>query len=466
MALTSRVPQIAAGHDEPALLPAILDPAIRQLVEQYPERLHDWCSRFGSPLNIVLPWLLDRNLQRLAAVLERHRVDCRIFYAAKVNKSRALVKAAVEAGLGVDVSSRFELRDALEAGCPGHAICASGPARTGPFYRELAEADALVSIDSGEELAELAEWAARQPSGRRLRILLRFRPSAATTSRFGIPASQMPACLAMVAAAPEAFAFEGFHFHLGGYAAASRVAALCEVAVWVRRARAMGLPVSLIDIGGGLPIRYVESQAYAQFLENQSGADYRTGRVPASFYPYGGGIDAAGWLEEFLAAAGPDGKTVAAYLRAEALTLALEPGRSLADQTAFSLFRIARTKLLPDEQLVLFVEGSSFSACETWFASEFLVDPVLVSRARPGTPPAPARAWIAGHSCLDDDVLTNRLIPFPVRPRQGDLILFGNTAGYQMDLLENEFHRVPMPRRIALSADLATAQPDDLGGTS
>jgi len=105
---------------------------------------------------------------------------------------------------------------------------------------------------------------------------------------------------------------------------------------------------------------------------------------------------------------------------------------------------------------VIFVEGSSFSACETWFASEFLVDPILVS-AHAGSEHAepPVRAYIAGHSCLDEDVITNRLIQFQRRPKAGDLLVYANTAGYQMDMLENEFHRHPVPRRISVTYDAA-----------
>lgn len=126
------------------------------------------------------------------------------------------------------------------------------------------------------------------------------------------------------------------------------------------------------------------------------------------------------------------------------------------DQAAITVFRVTRVKALPGGQHVIFVEGSSFSACETWFASEFLVDPIHVSTGRSaGLGAAPTRGYIAGHSCLDDDVITNRLIRFETTPRAGDLLVYANTAGYQMDLLENEFHRHPMPRRIAVRCDEA-----------
>jgi diaminopimelate decarboxylase len=45
----------------------------------------------------------------------------------------------------------------------------------------------------------------------------------------------------------------------------------------------------------------------------------------------------------------------------------------------------------------------------------------------------------------DDDVISHRLINFSTAPQPGDLLIYINTAGYQMDLLENEFHRHPCP---------------------
>src|SRR5690606_3592216 len=143
-------------------------------------------------------------------------------------------------------------------------------------------------------------------------------------------------------------------------------------------ARRLSLAPSIVDIGGGLPVRYVDSAAYESFLHAQSGEHYRNGRVPAAFYPYGGGTDASTWLAQLLDAPWRDGGCVADFFRHNALTLALEPGRCLADQTALSVFRITRVKPLETGHGVIFVEGSSFSACETWFGSEFLLDPVLV----------------------------------------------------------------------------------------
>lgn len=445
----------------PGVLRPILDPAVAEVVYSSPQSLLDMVGRYGSPLNIVWPHILKQNVEALRRVLRAHQVRYDVFYGAKVNKSQALVRAAVEAGIGVDVSSVYEMQDALRAGVDPARLCATGPAKTREFHAELIANAALISVDSAEELADLAACLHRAAPGSVARVLLRYRPAALSASRFGMGGDELLQCLRHLSEQKQRFSFEGFHFHLGGYGFEPRVQAVRELTRYVEAARGLGLDPKIIDIGGGLPIRYVDADAYEAFLRAQSGDDYRTGKVPGSFYPYGGRMGACEWLDQLLAAPCVDGLSIAGYLKTQQLTLALEPGRSLADQSAVSVFRVTRVKQLASGNPVVFVEGSSFSACETWFASEYLVDPILVSRV---AEERPVRAYIAGHSCLDDDVITNRLIAFNTMPQAGDLLVYANTAGYQMDLLENEFHRHPMPRRVAVIYDATGApvvSPDD-----
>ena len=453
-------------------LPPLLSEAAAQLVHASPGVLHDLVSRYGSPLHLLWPEQLGNNVHALVRVLQAHRLRFEIFYGAKVNKSLAFVRAAVQAGIGVDVSSLYEAADALRAGAVPSRLCATGPAKTAAFHHMLVQHGALVSIDSAQELHDLEQVLREAPPPAPVRVLLRYRPQASAASRFGMDGHALRACLARLARPLRSMALEGFHFHLGGYDTAPRVQAVRELLPFVQEARQRGLGVRMLDIGGGLPIRYVQASVYQAFLAAQDAEHYRTGKVPASFYPYGGPLDAANWLEQLLSSPCTGDLSVAQALRSNGLTLALEPGRSLVDQTAVSVFRITRVKPLGGTRHVIFVEGSSFSACETWFGSEFLVDPVLVpgdGREAASPPraeaPAPAcEAYIAGHSCLDDDVLTQRWISFAQVPRAGDLLVYANTAGYQMDLLENEFHRHPMPRRIAVTRTAAGGMdfyPDD-----
>ncbi|MEO8390074.1 MAG: Y4yA family PLP-dependent enzyme [Polaromonas sp.] len=450
-------------------LKPVLEATIARLIEEKPAFLAEMVAQYGSPLHLVWPDNLTRNVEAFRAVLNAHGLRHLIFYGAKVNKSQALVCAAVGAGAGVDVSSIHEWRDAVSAGADPRNLCATGPAKTRAFHAELVAGNALISIDSAEELQGLRACLRESEHSQKARVLLRYRPALSRASRFGMGPDELLHCLRQLSQDGARLAFEGFHFHLGGYAHETRAQALRELIPHVEAARALGLKPQIIDIGGGMPIQYVDSDDYEAFLHAQNSSHYRNARVPDAFYPYGGRLDACQWLDRFLEAPSRGGLSIAGYLKAEDLTLAIEPGRSLADQAAISVFRVTRVKPLADGH-VIFVEGSSFSACETWFTSEFLQDPILVPVSaaaavdETANPPSFFRAYIAGHSCLDDDVLTNRLISFNRIPRAGDLLVYGNTGGYQMDLLENEFHRHPMPRRVAVHCNAAggfDVSPDD-----
>lgn len=429
------------------MLKPLIDPIIDTLINHFPSTLINLVKHHGSPLNLVWPHAFELNTQALRAVLEEYEVPHAIFYGAKANKSQSMLNAAAHSAIGVDVSSIHELEAALRAGTPAAKICATGPAKTVAFHQALVSAGSLVCVDSLEEFDHLKTLIETQQDLIKARILLRYRPASCPESRFGMSAKDLLECLQRLTRQPDIFHFEGFHFHLGGYGFESRAKAFREVAGFVRAAREMGLNPGMIDIGGGLPMRYVEPQSYRQFMQNDNTAShYYNQRVPESYYPYGSDLTAPQWLTLFLDAELSPALSIASYLQQQNITLALEPGRSLVDQAAITLFRVTRTKCLNDNKTVIFVEGSSFSACETWFSSEYLVDPILICAQE--LPNTPTQAYIAGHSCLDDDVITHRLINFATTPRPGDLLIYVNTAGYQMDLLENEFHRHPLPQRL------------------
>lgn len=444
--LTTNNPPVEKRHKvhQPHRLKPLIDPVISTLINNFPGTLMDLVKQHGSPLNLVWPHAFKLNTQALQAVFKRCNVPHAIFYGAKANKSQSMLSAAADSAIGVDVSSIHELEAALRAGTPAAKICATGPAKTAAFHQALLDAGSLISVDSLEEFDHLKTLIQAQPVAAKARVLLRYRPRSCPTSRFGMGAQDLLEGLTRLTQQTEFFHFEGFHFHLGGYGYESRAIAFREVTAFIDAAREMGLNPGLIDIGGGLPIRYVEPESYRQFLQNDNKpSHYYNQRVPDAYYPYGGELTATQWLTLLLDAELSPGRSIASYLREHTITLALEPGRCLVDQAAISIFRITRTKKLNDNKTVLFVEGSSFSACETWFASEYLVDPILIGTHE--LPTTPSQAYIAGHSCLDDDVITHRLINFATTPQSGDLLVYVNTAGYQMDLLENEFHRHPCP---------------------
>ncbi|MFG2874665.1 hypothetical protein ACGFYU_06590 [Streptomyces sp. NPDC048337] len=244
---------------------------------------------------------------------------------------------------------------------------------------------------------------------------------------------------------------EGFSFHLSGYALQPRADLAARLVDRCLTARVQGLEASRISIGGGLPISYTDADSWHGFLAAQNSGHYHAGRTfhTGDFYPYYSPAAGADALAALLTTR-PEGHgaPLSSVLGDAGVTLLLEPGRALLHQAGATVFRIQGVKER-DGYRILTVDGTSLSLSEQWFNSEYLPDPVLVPRdrdAEEGTFPAS----VGAATCLESDMPTWRKIPFRRRPRTGDLLVYPNTAGYQMDSNESPFHDLAIPPKIVV----------------
>ena len=118
-------------------LPPYIDPVIIRWLETSPDILVHLTQIYGSPLNIVWPHTVEQNVNAMVEVAKTFGIQTNLYYGVKVNKSQSLLQAAVAAGTGADVSSLYELNDAIRAGCRGTELCATGPAKTTAFLQAL-----------------------------------------------------------------------------------------------------------------------------------------------------------------------------------------------------------------------------------------------------------------------------------------------------------------------------------------
>ncbi|MDN7431479.1 alanine racemase [Burkholderia sp. AU45388] len=436
-------------------LPALWDPLLRAFVDEHQATIHDLVHGFDAPVHFLFPERFARNVADFQRVLDGRQVYGRIYYAKKANKARCFAHAAAASGIGIDVASTGEFSEALAAGVGGTDIGVSGPSKSSALLRLAVLHDALIAIDSEEELDRLIAISGQ--AKRVARILLRMAPTARNDSRFGLSADALRVALSTCAAMQASLVLEGFSFHLSGYSATER----CNQAATAMRAcmaaRELGLAPTTINIGGGFAMSYASERDWHAFQRAHRADDYHANKVFDGFYPYHSACSGAQMLDAILAGT-PDSASasLAELLREYGLTLMLEPGRALLDQAGFTAFAVQGMKDCGDYGIAT-VNGTSFSVSEQWFASEFLPDPELVSvvRApsrspRPGTP---YRACVGGASCLDSDMLTWRKIAFGQRPEPGDLLIYPNTAGYQMDSNESPFHELPLPPKLVLTLD-------------
>ncbi|MGW1728656.1 Y4yA family PLP-dependent enzyme [Streptomyces sp. NPDC002306] len=416
--------------------------------------LQELAHGLGGPFHYLLPHRFDTNLAAMHAALADAGVQGRVYYAKKANKAAVFIDRCAARGAGVDVASLGELREALGHGVRGDDLVVTGPAKADPLLRLAAQQGALTTVDALDELDRVLALEMPRPP----RVLLRVHPPAQPGSRFGLDHDGLERALRACSAAGDRIRMEGFSFHLSGYDVQQRAALAADLVDLCLTARAQGLGADRISIGGGFPVDYVPADAWETFLDRHDPRDYHAGRTftAKDFYPYHSPVAGAQALRAILAARTPDGPSLADRLRQAAVMLLLEPGRALLDRAGASVFGVQGVKDR-DGYGIVTVDGTSLSLSEQWFNSEYLPDPhLLPSRAR-AHPTVPYRACIAGASCLDSDLLTWRKIAFPVRPQAGDLIVYPNTAGYQMDSNESPFHELPLPPKVVID------YPDDAG---
>jgi diaminopimelate decarboxylase len=330
-----------------------------------------------------------------------------IVYGTKAFANVALLRVLAEEGVGADVSTLGELAFALEAGLTGDLILFHGNNKSDEELRAAAEAGATVVLDAADEPARAASAGVQ-------RALVRLTPgveavthrsvqTAHDESKFGLP--QEAALRAVDEARSLGIEVAGVHFHLGSQlarvdeslVAVERLAAFCE------RARAeLGWTPQVLDIGGGLGIRYT-----------------RDSEVPE--------------IADFV-------RPLVARLRErwpDPVQLVLEPGRSLVGRAGVTLYRIGVVKQSGGVSFVAIDGGMSDNPRPQFYDARY--EALLANRA---DELADGVFRVAGKHCETGDVLIEAAeLP---HPRRDDLLAVPATGAYTLAMGSN-YNGVPRP---------------------
>jgi len=451
-------------------LPPRIHPLVRSFLADQ-TGLTGLLGRFGSPLNVLFPEIFGQNVAGFRAELDGCGLRYRICYAHKANQGRAFVRAALAAGIGIDVASPGELDSALAAGFPAGRIEATGP-KGRDFLGVLARSGVTVNVDNLWELGELIRLA--RAAGRRTPLLVRlcgFGPG--RPSRFGVPVARFGAVTALLGAAVDAVDFLGMSFHLDSSEVRDKVLAVDACLRLVEQAWAAGLSPRVLDVGGGFrqafadrPEPFTEyGQAVRRGLAGHGppltwggatlGYRFEDGAVRGTLTSgkYAGTGTGREFLRELAASPlpGQGGRTVARVLSENMIELWLEPGKSLVDQAGLTLASVEFTKEAADGSVLVNLDLSRDKICPA--DQEVMLDPVLIYRSPdPGPAGRPTGVFFAGNLCLERDMIFNHLTVVPRVPEPGDIVAFVNTAGYQMDLSASAALMQRQPAKAAVRA--------------
>ncbi|APZ96539.1 Lysine/ornithine decarboxylase [Fuerstiella marisgermanici] len=445
------------------------------------QRLQSAVREFGSPINLLNSEPMLRNIDELNAVADARQVPFRVFFARKANKCLTFVDAAAEAGAGIDVASEEELRQVVERGVAGDSIICTAAIKTQSLLAACIQHNVTIAIDNDDELATVAQLveACSIPAVSLAIRVSGFRHDGQKLfSRFGfdfddvLPLinSRWPAALDDVARVT------GLHFHLDGYCANQRISAIQQSLRLVPKLRQLGHEVQFLDIGGGIPMSYLDDeQQWLAFWEQLEHSLREPQTEPITFRRHGLGLQSidgqlrgkpnvypfyqsptrADWFAKILDAPCDDQFSIAAAIRQQHLELRCEPGRSILDGCGMTVARVEFCKQHHSGDWFIGL-AMNRTQCRT-SSDDFLVDPIVLRNSEPSTedPETSIEGYLVGAYCTESELLSLRKLKFPNGIGVGDLVVFPNTAGYLMHFLESRSHQFPLAMNlVALSGEV------------
>jgi diaminopimelate decarboxylase len=326
------------------------------------------------------------------------------------------------------------------------------------------ESGATIVLDNPDEIALLSE----SRTGPELRVAARLAPEPApgrTPTRFGMRHEEIIDALGQ---ASDRLRLDGAHFHLDGYDATERVAAVAESLDLIDALKDLGHEPRFLDIGGGIPMSYLESHGeWADFWREhgRAAAGAREeitldGHEIGTVYPYFQTPVRGEWLREVLGASLGSG-TVAEAIKGRNLELRCEPGRALLDGCGMTVARVEFRKQRSDGTRLIGLAMNRTQMRST--SDDFLVDPLLLRPSGAGEPSDACEGYLVGAYCIERELISWRRFSFPQGVAVGDLLAFPNTAGYLMHILESASHQIPLARNLVVNGNEARLDPIDGG---
>jgi diaminopimelate decarboxylase len=344
-----------------------------------------------------------------------------ICYAIKANSNLGVISTLAKAGAGADIVSGGELQRALRAGVAARKIIFSGVGKTREEMREALKADILMfNVESLSELRALDEVA--RELGTRAPVALRVNPdvdpqthkyisTGLKTSKFGIPYTQ---ALAAYEEAAKLAGIEvvGTQMHIGSQLTKSApfADATARLAALVKTLRERRIRISLVDLGGGLGIRYRDETP-------PSHAEYATVVLPA--------------------------------LRELDATVVLEPGRSIVGNAGALLTRVLYRKTTETKQFVVVDAAMNDLIRPAFYDAYHEILPV--TEPRPGA--ARETVDVVGPICESGDFFAKDRTIAPAA--EGDLLALMSAGAYGFVMASN-YNTRPRPVEVLVDGDRYT----------
>jgi diaminopimelate decarboxylase len=384
-------------------------------------------EKYGTPL-----YLVDEDRVRQNCKLYKDAM-ARVFgagssatYAGKALCFTEIYRVLADEDMGADVVSGGELFTALKAGYPPERLYLHGNHKN-DWELALALDNRIghVMIDNEYELSRLDEMAGAR--GMRVKAMLRLAPgidahtfAAVNTgkidSQFGVPIGTGQArAFFLKAIAAKNIDLDGIHCHIGSQIwdeSAYQLAAEKMIAFYADMAEETGIRLEYLNLGGGFPVRYLESDPEVD--------------IPARIALIGDAVKKA------CAASGIGVPKVI-----------LEPGRSIVADAGMTVYRAGAVKEVKDHRTYAIVDGGmTDNIRHALYGSVYTV----YNASRVGAP-ADFTCTVTGRCCESGDMVCEGAVMPQLNP--GDCVAVAVTGAYNYSMAMN-YNRVPRPPIVML----------------
>ncbi len=380
-------------------------------------------QQFGSPL-----YILDETTVRTAcqqyrdAFKQYYPGESLVLYASKAWNCLAVCAIVASEGLGTDVVSGGELYTALQAGVSPDKLYLHGNNKSREEIQLAIDHGCTVVADNWLDLHTLAELTETSAPASPVRVMLRFTPgiechtheyirTGHLDSKFGFDPGQLDEVFKFLSQKPSLSCI-GLHAHIGSqiFELQPHEDLAGVIIDAMGKANQYGLPVTEVNIGGGLGIRYTESDD------------------PPS-------IDA--WVKVIA-----DALVKACEQKQMPLPKLLsEPGRSIIGSACVTAYTVGSQKQVPGIRNYIAVDGGmSDNPRPITYQSVY-----RIVKANQLSAPMTETVTVAGKHCESGDILIKDAQLPPVE--SGDVLVVMATGAYNYSMASN-YNRLPKPAAV------------------
>jgi diaminopimelate decarboxylase len=380
-------------------------------------------EQFGSPL-----YILDEETLRTACRQYRDSLkqyypgESQVLYASKAWSCLAVCAIASSEGLGIDVVSGGEMHTALTAGVHPDKIYLHGNNKSTEELIFAIESNCTIVVDNWYELETLVKLGS---SEKPVRIMLRLTPgiechtheyirTGHLDSKFGFHPDQLAEVFSFVSQ-QDTLNCIGVHAHIGSQIFERQPHRdLAAVMVqWLSLAKKHGLDITELNVGGGLGIRYTESDDPPSIEE---------------------------WVK-------PICEVIKAACEQENMPLPkllCEPGRSLIATSCVTAYTIGSSKQIPGIRTYITIDGG-MSDNPRPITYQSVYRAVVANKMSASMTET---VTVAGKHCESGDILIkNAQLP---KTQPGDILVVNATGAYNYSMSSN-YNRLPRPAAVLVS---------------